>query len=341
MTAQLSRERLEALANIQSLECMALPASHAESAEMARMLLAGMDSKPVAWTDEQELRDLEKSGCAYLFTVNPITPNADPRRVIKLYTAPPAPVMPVELHPDTQKLVADFCAALAEKLYKAQLKYGYDADWKQDGWPSQCQAHFHQHIAKGDPRDVAAYCAFMWYHGWKTEPAPVADDYFASLVTQARARADKAMHKFPQPNYVLNKVAEESGEVIKAVIHYTEGREEWQNVEGEIIDNLAMLIRLVQEGDQVIGFTPPTDCRAAMLKQTCTCPSGDGSLRWPCPDHPPEPLRTSTVPDGWKLVPVDATRAMIDAARRVEEDGYDAMHKAMLAAAPAAPEQEV
>lgn len=47
-------------------------------------------SEPVAWTDEQELRDVEKSGCGYLFTVNPITPNADPRRVIKLYTVPPA-----------------------------------------------------------------------------------------------------------------------------------------------------------------------------------------------------------------------------------------------------------
>lgn len=89
----------------------------------------------------------------------------------KLYTAPQAPVMPFRLHPDTQKLVTDFCTALAEKLYKAQLKYGYDADWKQDGWPSQCQAHFHRHIAKGDPRDVAAYCAFMWWHGWSTKPA--------------------------------------------------------------------------------------------------------------------------------------------------------------------------
>lgn len=85
----------------------------------------------------------------------------------------PAPVMPAELHPDTQNLVADFCTALAEKLYKAQLKYGYDADWKQDGWHTQCLAHFHQHIAKGDPRDVAAYCAFMWYHGWKTESVSV------------------------------------------------------------------------------------------------------------------------------------------------------------------------
>ncbi len=101
-----------------------------------------------------------------------------------------------------------------------------------------------------------------------TTPAPVSvpDDYFSSLVAAARVRADKAMRKFPQPNYVLNKVAEESGEVIKAVIHFTEGREEWQNVEGEIIDNLAMLIRLVMEGDQVIGFTPPDACRAAMIQ---------------------------------------------------------------------------
>ncbi len=89
------------------------------------------------------------------------------------------------------------------------------------------------------------------------------DDYFGVLVQKARASADKAMRKYPQPNYVLNKVAEESGEVIKAVIHYTEGREEWVNVEGEIIDNLAMLIRLVTEGDQVIGFTPPEACHTA------------------------------------------------------------------------------
>nr|DAM52113.1 MAG TPA: NTP-PPase-like protein [Caudoviricetes sp.] len=109
------------------------------------------------------------------------------------------------------------------------------------------------------------------------QPAPVVPDYFASLVAAARIRADKAMRKFPQPNYVLNKVAEESGEVIKAVIHYTEGREEWSNVESEIIDNLAMLLRLVKEGDQVIGFTPPDSCRAAML-QTGNSPAvQDGS----------------------------------------------------------------
>ncbi|HDG1723123.1 TPA: hypothetical protein PFE21_004474 [Kluyvera ascorbata] len=47
-------------------------------------------SEPVAWTDEAELRDVEKDGCGYLFKANPITPHADPRRVIKLYTVSPA-----------------------------------------------------------------------------------------------------------------------------------------------------------------------------------------------------------------------------------------------------------
>ncbi|EOY5443401.1 DUF3850 domain-containing protein [Cronobacter dublinensis] len=55
-------------------------------------------AEPVGWTDEQELRDVNERGCGYLFTVNPITPHADPRRVIKLYAEPPAPVVPDEQH---------------------------------------------------------------------------------------------------------------------------------------------------------------------------------------------------------------------------------------------------
>ncbi|QII40505.1 DUF550 domain-containing protein [Rouxiella badensis] len=44
------------------------------------------DAEPVAWTDEQELRDLAKHGCAYLFKADPVSPHADPHRVIKLFT---------------------------------------------------------------------------------------------------------------------------------------------------------------------------------------------------------------------------------------------------------------
>nr|WP_262383657.1 DUF550 domain-containing protein [Klebsiella pneumoniae] len=47
--------------------------------------MAAMDSEPVAWTDEQELRDVDRGGCGYLFTVNPVTPHADERRIILLY----------------------------------------------------------------------------------------------------------------------------------------------------------------------------------------------------------------------------------------------------------------
>ncbi|EGB1971617.1 hypothetical protein H6093_000627, partial [Salmonella enterica] len=55
-------------------------------------------AEPIGWTDAEELRSVEKDGCGYLFKANPISPNADPRRVIKLYRhAPPAPVMPETL----------------------------------------------------------------------------------------------------------------------------------------------------------------------------------------------------------------------------------------------------
>ena len=187
MTSKLTRERLEKIKSWRETygagSNVMLPAEEAE--ELARMALAAMNSEPVAWmaTYHGEVSDdaigITRSiveAQAERFGWEPALTEITP-----LYRhAQPALVIPSELHPDTQKLVTDFCTALAEKLYKAQLKYGYDADWKQDGWPSQCQAHFHQHIAKGDPRDVAAYCAFMWYHGWKTEAAqtaPVATFY--------------------------------------------------------------------------------------------------------------------------------------------------------------------
>ncbi|CAM7641684.1 Ead/Ea22-like family protein [Citrobacter freundii] len=93
---------------------------------------------------------------------------------------------------------------------------------------------------------------------------PPQNDYFASLVAMARVSADKAMRKFPQPNYVLLKVAEEAGEVVQAGVHYAENRMEWEQVEGEIVQLLAMLIRLVTEGDQINGVTPPASYAAGI-----------------------------------------------------------------------------
>jgi len=50
--------------------------------------LASLTAEPVGWTDEVELRDVDRGGCGYLFTCKPVTPHADERRVIKLYRLP-------------------------------------------------------------------------------------------------------------------------------------------------------------------------------------------------------------------------------------------------------------
>lgn len=73
--------------------------------ELAAFRLAAMDSEPVAWTDEQELRDVDRGGCGYLFTVNPVTPHADERRIILLYRhSQPAPVVPWDVLEALQKV---------------------------------------------------------------------------------------------------------------------------------------------------------------------------------------------------------------------------------------------
>lgn len=79
---------------------------------------------------------------------------------------------------------------------------------------------------------------------------------FEQLVRDALIDAYVAMHKFPQPNYVISKLAEESGEVVKAAIHCAEGRESVENLRGEMKQTIAMLYRLWVEGDQVHGLAP-------------------------------------------------------------------------------------
>ena len=77
--------------------------------------------------------------------------------------------IPAGLHQDTENLIVQFAEALAEKLRKAEIKYDYANEWKTDAyWRDKCMDDLIDHLAKGDPRDVAIYCAFMWHHKWKT-----------------------------------------------------------------------------------------------------------------------------------------------------------------------------
>jgi len=89
-------------------------------------------------------------------------------RELQQYRAGAEPVIPDGLHPATADLVLRFATALAEKLHKAEQKYGYSDNWQQNDWYEECLQSLWEHIKKGDPRDVAAYCAFMWHHDWAT-----------------------------------------------------------------------------------------------------------------------------------------------------------------------------
>ncbi|HAS1802796.1 TPA: hypothetical protein I4G93_02930 [Enterobacter hormaechei subsp. xiangfangensis] len=120
----------------------------ARALEAMKIALASLEADVVAWTDEQELRDVEKYGFGYLFTANPVTPNADPHRVIKLYAAPPVPVsVPDEATPDNIQMLAstfapcgvtyqwdrDDCNAAADSwnACRAAMLQGADPDFRE------------------------------------------------------------------------------------------------------------------------------------------------------------------------------------------------------------------
>ncbi|MBW5937553.1 hypothetical protein [Klebsiella michiganensis] len=164
----ITRERLQELAAGQSGFNLRT-ATHEESQELARMALAVIGSEPVrnpvlAYADSY--RDMAKQGIESVPIWSVITDLE--RNIAPLYIHAQQPVVPEGLNPETTDLVLRFASALADKLYKAEQKYGRSTDWMKDDWYDDCLQSLWEHIEKGDPRDVAAYCAFMWYHGWVT-----------------------------------------------------------------------------------------------------------------------------------------------------------------------------
>lgn len=63
-----------------------------EAAEAELAALRGAQ-EPVAWTDAEELRDVEKHGWGYLFKIDPANPYTDPRRQTMVYRRQPKPVV--------------------------------------------------------------------------------------------------------------------------------------------------------------------------------------------------------------------------------------------------------
>ncbi|EMO8816597.1 MULTISPECIES: hypothetical protein [Klebsiella] len=90
MTSKLTREQAEIRSFI--IGFLSDPAHDNQSAnsmtsKVFRIALAVIDSKPIGWTDEEELRDVDVAGIGYLFKLD-AAPGFDPRRQILLIQAP-------------------------------------------------------------------------------------------------------------------------------------------------------------------------------------------------------------------------------------------------------------
>lgn len=94
------------------------------------------------------------------------------------------------LHGRTVDLLNQFVVALAEKLMRAEEKYGYSDGWARDDWEEECRRALARHVQKGDPLDVAAYAAFCWKHMWPTTPsAPIPTEGHEQGVRGSEERA--------------------------------------------------------------------------------------------------------------------------------------------------------
>lgn len=151
------------------------------------------------------------------------------------------------LHPATTDLVQRFAAALADKLATAEAKYGYTNEWADPSWMDECRHRLLEHVAKGDPRDVAAYCAFLWHHDERTASAPP----LPRAIVPVLAELERATRKFPtwptDPVHAAAVLQEEAGEVSKAVLQavYEPHKSGPADVREEVVQTAAMCLRFL------------------------------------------------------------------------------------------------
>lgn len=87
--------------------------------------------------------------------------------------AQPAPLnthiaIPEGVPPRAAEALVGFANALAEKLRRNEEKYRYGDSWHSLEWESDLHREMTDHLAKGDPKDVALYAMFAWARGWNT-----------------------------------------------------------------------------------------------------------------------------------------------------------------------------
>lgn len=142
-----------------------------QCSSLFEIALAALTAEPVAWTDAEELRDLRTVGFCEMFTVEPVSKDADMYRVIPLYTAPPAPVSV----PDGLKQAVEFYEQAKQENIPVETGAWKDAvNWVLD---EACRAAMLQanqrDLSQPVGPQVAEYEQIMLQAGWVMVPKTV------------------------------------------------------------------------------------------------------------------------------------------------------------------------
>jgi NTP pyrophosphatase (non-canonical NTP hydrolase) len=82
----------------------------------------------------------------------------------------------------------------------------------------------------------------------------MADTY--ALLKRANAEAERARKIFPEPHNLLLALVEEHGEVVKAALDIRQKAGSYVDLDKEIVQCMAMCIRLHEDGDPAVGVEP-------------------------------------------------------------------------------------
>ncbi|MBV0687659.1 DUF3850 domain-containing protein [Klebsiella quasipneumoniae] len=194
-----------------------------------------------------------------------------------------------------------------------------------------------------DSEPVILYRERNPYNGLTTGWQELTENEFSFLKENAGENAEfLTLYRHAQQAAVVPAVSDDIGEIRVGRLP-TMNQDDYPG-----LGDWWVQLRIGKDSDEVLarvyGATPQEAnnraealaCRAAMLQAepVCTCPSGDGSLRWPCPVHPSS---SPVIPDGYVMVPKEPTKEMIDAGwlhyMGTKNPSSKGTYKAMLAAA--------
>jgi NTP pyrophosphatase (non-canonical NTP hydrolase) len=76
------------------------------------------------------------------------------------------------------------------------------------------------------------------------------------ILLAAKGEQARAKVLFPNPKHLTLALAEEAGEVTKAVLNFYSGKGSVEDIDKEIVQCMAMCIRLWNEGDPAVNLKP-------------------------------------------------------------------------------------